>query len=262
MQRLILFLIAVVLFGIAGFALIWFGTGRELQGPTIAFLTNCRDGEYQKAYDAAHPRFREAWSLEDLKRIWKHWRDQHGRFGEVVRRIGVTEVQGGDKDSRLELKLDLGFQDGHVIGRFFFLPDDDGVQKLAHASLTRRPDVDVPLTDRSRLKVTTRKLLELLDAGDAMGFYDALGAQAQWGFTPRALFRDVPKDRERLGAMKDIREGAGAEIPNIPVVMHERYVAYENGDKQYIAFSYSHVGGQWEVSWFERKPTSEMPSGR
>ena len=247
MQRLILILIAIVLCGIAGFALIWFGAGRDLQGPSVAFLTHCRDGAFEKAYAEAHPRFREARSLEQLEALWAHWTGRYGPFGEVVRRINVVAAPEGASWEE-ELRLDLGFLEGHVVGSFFFLTDEDGVPKLAHVSLEPRSRVDVPETDRSRLELKARKLVGWYDEARWLDLYDAFGPSLQMGWTQRRMMAELPALHARLGSVKDI---VLLDTSDIEAGVRQRFaLTCEHGPAE-LEVVHAHAEGSWSVVGFD-----------
>ena len=242
MQRLILFLIAIVLFGIAGFALIWFGAGRDLQGPSVAFLTQCRDSDFAAASQAFHPDYRDRWSPEHTERLWRFWGERYGDFGEVVRRIGA----GAWHDSRkgaVYLELDLGFRGGHVVGWFYYVEGDEGPE-LAHVSLKPRARVDVSARERSRLEVTARKLFAWLDEGDVLSYYDALHPLAQMRTDIDAVAEREREARETLGALQDatLEKHASTDTSE---TQHFRLV-HERGERV-LRVMHRHEDGQWWV---------------
>ncbi len=198
MQRLILFLIAIVLFGIAGFALIWFGAGRDLQGPSVAFLTLARDGDFEGVAARMHPDALPRWDAQGTERLWTWWGKTYGDFGEVVRRIGVSPWEGGGEGAEL-LTLDLGFRGGHVVGWFYFR-QHEGRSKLVHVALKPRARVDVAATERTRLDVTARKLFDYLDGDDVLAFYDALHPELQMQTDITAVAVREAAVRDTLGA--------------------------------------------------------------
>lgn len=246
MQRLILFLIAVVLFGIAGFALIWFGAGRDLQGPSVAFLTHCRDGAFDEAYAAAHPDFQAARSVAQLEALWRHWESRYGVFGEVVRRIGVYEGEDAGPWSEA-LRLDLGFQDGHVLGTFYFATDAQGASRLVHVALAPRARVDVPASDRSRLEVKARKLFTWFDEAKWVDLYDALAPSLQMSWTQAAFMDEMPALRERLGAVQHVELATMQDVDGGVRQLFE--VTCERG-KAAFEVVHTHDDGAWHVAGF------------
>lgn len=248
MQRLILFLTAIVLFGIAGFALIWFGTGRDLQGPSVAYLVASRDGDFAAAHAGMHPAARARWSPDELERLWDHWGAKYGEFGEVVRRIGVRDAPDGSDWDRM-LRLDLGFRKGHVIGRLYF-KDDGGEPKLYHVALEPRAAVAVPAKDRSRLDITSRKLFDHLDKGEVLAFYDALAPVAQMQRDLTELETETQASRETLGPRKHV--DLTSERAEGPRQVQLYALEYERGT-QAIEVVHEHAEGAWSVVAFRRR---------
>lgn len=242
MHRLGIIFLLVLLFGLAGFALVWFGTGRDLQGPSVAFLTNMRDDALEDAHGALHPDFQARVSEAQLDELWNHWEGRYGDFGEVVRRIGTQAWDDSVEGAQL-LRLDLGFRKGHVIGWFYYLPYE-GAPRLAHVSLKPRARVDVSASERSRLEVTSKKLFGYLDAGDGLSFYDAFHPDAQMQVDPDAIVMREKDVREKLGALKSI-----ALVDNTSGHTSEAQrfeLTHERGTRS-MRVMHRHVEGQWWV---------------
>lgn len=249
MQRLVLLLTAIVLVGIAGFAAVYFGAGRDLQGPAVAFLMHCRDADFEGARAETHPRFQEARSVEQLGALWGHWEESHGGFREVVRRIGV-QYPREDQTWAECLTLDVGFKRGNVAGRFYYQDDSQGVRRLVHVALERQRLVDVPATDRSRLEATARKLFGFLDAGAVLPFYDALGADLQMSWQQAKIEADVSAWRARLGALQDVSLASTRDDGARVIQLYE--VDFAQG-KAAFEVTHRHDEGAWSVVGFRAR---------
>ena len=243
MRLLLLIFLATIVFGIVGFALIWFGEGRDLQGPSVAFLTRMRDSALEDAHGAMHPDFQARVSEAQLDELWRYWGTKYGDFGEVVRRVGVSRWHDSVESAEL-LKLDLGFRHGHVIGWFFY-GEHEGTPKLHHVSLKPRARVDVAATERARLQVTAKRLFGYLDAGEGLAFYDALHPMAQMRVDPDAIVMREAKVREALGALESVT--LLDNVGSTDLTEKQRFeLTYERGTRV-MSVMHRHEQGQWWV---------------
>ncbi len=250
MNKLVLFLTGIVLIGIAGFAMMWFGTGRELQAPAVAYLIQCRDGEYAKAYEAAHPKLREGQSVEQLEALWDLWKSEHGVFGEVLQRLSVRAGTDEDTWSR-SITLELGFYKGHILGRFYFLRVDEQ-PRLVHVWLTPKPTTEVAESDRSSLEPSARAAIALVDASDFVGLYDALDPDLQMGWTLKALAEQMLALRTEAGAVKSITLTGTDDKEKAHHVSQRFAVEFENAQME-LRVTHRHDRGQWSIVGFEAR---------
>jgi hypothetical protein len=246
MNRLILFLIGIVLVGIAGFMAIWFGTGRELQAPSVAFLMNCKDRKFQAVYDSAHPAFRESRSVDQLEDLWEHWEKKHGVFGEVLRRLGVHKAPAGSAWEQM-LSLELGFFKGHILGRFYFKIDAE-IPKLVHVWLATKPTVEMDPADRSSLEPSARALFSHLGASDFAALYDGFDPELQMRLTPKRLHDQMEALIATAGPLGEVTLTSKTAQGDLRVVQLWK-LAF---DKQPFNFevTHEHSRGQWSVVEF------------
>ena len=246
MNRLILLLIGLVLVGIAGFALVWFGVGRELHGPSTKVLSDLHLGKYADVHAAAHESFRKARSVEDLQAYWTWWTNELGAFYEVVGRRGVS-THSGTKGSFKGLTLELGFMKAKAIGTFRFDTSGDA-PILTHFRIGKLDEGLGKKDDRSGLEGFTRELFDRYDAEDWAGLYARIGFDLQQAWPLGVIQRQMPAIRSAMGKVQGLRLTKTEDGAHDDVVVQHYEVAFENGAGE-AKVSHKH-DGRWEIVGF------------
>jgi len=201
MHRLVLLLIGIVLVGIAGFALVWFGEGRELQPLVAGTLVDLRDGKEAEVLARGDPAFREGRSAEDLAAYWAWWKQEMGTFVEILGRRAVstsTSTVDGTRVTTKRMTLELGFMKGKVMASFAFR-DAEPDPLLTHWRLYLPSSSSFSVADDSVPAALVRTLLTRYDAEDWTGIYVGLSFRGQEASPPRVVRETLRVQRERLG---------------------------------------------------------------
>ena len=248
MNKLVIFLIGIVLVGVAGFALLWFGVGRELQPLAAGVLVDCRDGRFEDIYDRAHPRFREGRTLEQFKAYWAEVEKRNGVFREILRRVGVaSHADAGG--TRKGLTLEVGFQKGAATARFEFLAADPDPLMLHFAIQADTPD-RVEHDDRSGLEAQVRAVMVHYNEGDFTAFYTDLAPELQMAWTQKKLIAQLGELRaNKAGAFVDL------EITETKEGVHDAVIQvckarFEKGAAT-LTVTHRYGAGRWDIVGFE-----------
>ena len=177
MNRLILFLIGIVLIGIAGFALVWFGVGRELQPGAVRALMNLRDTKAEVLLEESHESLRTRWSAEDLNAYWAWWTERLGDFFEITARRGVSSSTNNG-EVRKGITLEVGFMKRKALVRYEFLALEKG-PILMHLRIAELDEGTGAEDDRDELVERVRALLAYYDASDWVGLYASQSFELQ-----------------------------------------------------------------------------------
>ncbi len=203
MNRLILFMIGIVLVGIAGFALVWFGVGRELQPGAVRTLINLRDGKAAVVLEEAHASFRQRWSAEDLTAYWDWWGNEWGAFFEILARRGVS-TSTRDGETRKGLTLEVGFMKRKARVQYEFLALEEG-PILTHFRLYELDEGIGREADRDELTERVRTLMARYDASDWVGLYAAQSFELQKAQPLGKLRTEMTRLRAVTGPVKALR---------------------------------------------------------
>ncbi|MDA1195357.1 MAG: hypothetical protein O2894_09245 [Planctomycetota bacterium] len=250
MNRVVMILIAVVLVGAAGVVTMWFGAGRDMQAPAVAFLMECKEGRFADVHARAHPGFREDRSVEQLAALWQHWEHEYGVFGEVIQRMGIGVAPDGETAWSRQLTLDLGFYKGHVLGRFFFM-DVEGEPQLRHVWLEHKPTVQVEADERDALEPAARALFAQLGEGNLVGLYSSLAPALQLLWSQARLESELSTLREGAGALGVVTLTRTVEEASNRVAQYYD-VAFANGPLEFKV-THEHDRGQWWVIGFKAR---------
>lgn len=246
MNRLVLFLIGIVLVGIAGFALVWFGVGRELGPATAGILVDLRDGKYRAVHERAHESFRERVSVADLTAYWEWWREEMGTFVEILSRRGVS-TSSQDGEVHKGITVEAGFMKGRALVRFEFLTLKEG-PALAHFRLARLDEGRGSADDRDELVARVRRLFDLYDKQDWTALYAALSFDLQKAWPQKIIAKQMPMRRKAYGKVTDLRLVKTEEGPDEIV---EQYfdVDYEKASGK-AKVTQQFDDGRWHVVGF------------
>ena len=218
MNRLILFLIGIVLVGIAGFALVWFGVGRELQPVAARTLVELRDGKEQAVYERAAEAFRAGQDVGDLGAYWAWWREKLGTFVEILARRSVgARAQGAE--THKTMTLELGFMKGKARMEFEFL-DAEPEPLLVHLRISTLDEGLGAKEDREQLVGRVRDLFKRYDEEDWIGFYAGLSFDLQRTWRPRMIAAQMPAKFAAQGKVEDLRLVKSEDGPAGVVVQH------------------------------------------
>lgn len=218
MNRIILFLIGIVLVGIAGFALVWFGVGRELQPVTAKFLVDMRDGKYRAVHETVHEELRARQSVQELAAYWEWWREEMGAFVEILRRRGVS-TSTANGETRKGMTLDLGFMKGKARAHFEFLSAEPD-PLLTHFRIYKLDEGAGAESDREQLVARVKTLFAFYDAKDWTGLYAALSSDLQKAWPQAKIAEQMPQRRDAFGAVKDLRLVRTEDGPEGVVIQH------------------------------------------
>jgi hypothetical protein len=250
MSRLILFLTGIVLVGIAGFALVWFGVGRELQPGAARVLLNLRDGKAQVVCDEAHPSLRARWSAADLTAYWDWWGSELGGFFEILARRGVsTSTQDGE--TRKGLTLELGFMKRKARMRFEFITLEEG-PVLTHIRLYELDEGRGAEADRDELIERVRALMGRYDASDWVGLYAALSFDLQKTWPLGKLREALSTRRAATGPVKTLSL-AGSEAGDEKAVTQTYEIEYEKA-RGTAKVTQQFDDDRWHITGFVLEP--------
>lgn len=246
MNKLILFLIGIVLLGIAGFALLWFTVGGQVEAQAGKLLVDLRDGKFAEVHDAAHPAFQEAWTPALLEAWWKHWEGELGGFGVINRRRRVA-ASTGTHGSRKSVVLDLAFVKERAFGEFLYI-EGEPEPKLRHLSLWL--PTEQSQTDRSGFEATVDKLFQRWDANDIVGLYAQLAPALQMEWPLRKMDGELPALRKAFGKRKALRL-VSAEDGEHETVKQTWEVDFENTEgSARVIHQWLDDHARWAVSGF------------
>ncbi len=246
MNRVILFLIGIVLVGIAGFAVVWFGVGRELQAPAAKTLVDLRDGKAAEVHAAADASFRERWTVDDLSSYWTWWENELGRFVEILARRDVSTSTKGSETVKT-LTLELGFMKRKARAKFEFVSRESG-PLLTHMRIYELDEGAGTKDDRGQLVARTRALLRRYDASDWVGLYAAMRFEQQKSWPLSTIREQMSVRRNAQGAVKDVQL-ANTEEEDNGVVRQHFDVTYEKSAGKLEAV-YQFRDGRWHVAGF------------
>ncbi len=247
MNRLILFLIGIVLVGVAGFALIWFGVGRELNKPTIKILMDLRDGKHADVHQGAHASFRERQSVEELGAYWAWWAKELGTFVEVTKRMGVS-MHTSDAGSFRGITMEVGFMKGKARAKFRYETSGDD-PLLTHFRISMLEENAGEKEDRVPLEGITRRLFDRYDASDWTGLYAGLGFQLQQAWPLTKVNAQMPPLRAQRGQVKKLRLTKTDDDPDDDVVVQHYDAEFEHG-KGSVKVSFQYDNKRWHVVTF------------
>ncbi len=180
-NKIVLFLIAVVLIGIAGFALLWFGVGGESQKAAEAILADWQQGRVDAIYRGADESFRAGNSPDRFKAYLEYWRARRGAFEAVKRRTNAG-ISKDDGEMRKRVSLLLQFARGEAEGHFEF-KERDGALALVHVSFNEIPAA-VDKADNGVLDAAAHALFMLYNEKNITGLYAALSGPLQQKWRP------------------------------------------------------------------------------
>ncbi len=256
MHRLVLLLIGIVLVGIAGFALVWFGEGRELQPLVARTLVNLRDGEGAGVLARADPSFRKGRTPADLAAYWAWWTKEMGTFVEILGRrelTSATRMLEGAPVAVKRMTVELGFMKGKVMATFEFREAEPD-PLLTHVRFFKPGEGLVAIEDDD--KAVSNALLDAViaryDAADWVGLYALLSFRGQTTSTPAAVREKFAGWRARFGRVTSLSpslhddlhvEGRLRDDRDVTV---ERVVTLERHTGS-VVLSLRRADGRWHV---------------
>lgn len=249
MNRLTLFLIGIVLFGVAGFALIWFGVGRELNQPTYKTLMDLRDGKQAEVHERAHASLKGRQSPDDLAAYWAWWTGEMGAFVEVLARRGIS-VTETDEGSFKGITFELGFMKGKMRGTFRYETSAEE-PRLAHFRFAKLNENAGREDDRDILQVITRGLFDRYDASDWVGLYAALGFDLQQAWPLAKVEEQMPRIFEQFGKVKQggLTLTKTEDGPHQDAVVQHYDIEFEKG-KSAAKVSFKYDDKSWHLVGF------------
>ena len=131
MNRLIMFLTAIVLFGIAGFAVIWINAAPSPEKTADVILTDLSAGRYRPVWDAATPAYRARMPFERFRAVMADFSLALGAYREIA-----ESRPGPDVEGEVALVLDVVYENGHADCDIVFL-DVDGTPTLQSLHLRK-----------------------------------------------------------------------------------------------------------------------------
>jgi hypothetical protein len=249
MNRIVLLLVAVVLMGIAAFAVLWMGVDAKQRGPADQILTDWRAGRLPDVYKRASAGFRERQSAAEFQTYMNYWAGELGAFESVTRRLPLVS-KAGPQGLHEKTTLEVAFAKGPATVLFFF-DAGEPTPRLEHLCI-RKVEPGAPQTDRSGLEPTSRALMGYYDRSEFAALYAGLSVELQWQWTLANVQAQLTRLRGILGAVKEMKLRDTQEAHGDLVIQYFAIDFEKTGGTAKV--SYGWRGGRWQVIGFVLSP--------
>lgn len=138
MNRLILFLTAIVLLGIAGFVMVLLGTHQSPDERAAEILEQLSAAQYATVYEEATSEFRGKQTEERFAAVMGDFHGNLGAFRAVTKVADRTPEPAADQ-TRATLDLTLSYERGKAACRIV-LTSDERTPRLVDIGLRKLPD--------------------------------------------------------------------------------------------------------------------------